>query len=159
MTCCRELSLLPYYIWKVYHNGSAYHITCSLYHVMALLSCKWCAIFWNRYNLSSHIDSIDTIDTTDFPWKITKNWTLKTNYVLDIKSKKHYVPIWIRSKHRWKMNNSNGGVCTGSFDCATNSWCEVVIKGTSDEANGTMQPRLVNDSLMGHAYTNFGSEC
>ena len=37
--------------------------------------------------------------------------------------------------------------------------CEVVIKGTSDEANGTMQPRLVSGSPIGQAYTNFGSEC
>lgn len=29
----------------------------------------------------------------------------------------------------------------------------------SGVANGTMQPQLVSGSLIGHAYTNFGSEC
>lgn len=58
-----------------------------------------------------------------------------------------------------KDEQLNGGVCTRSCACAVNSCYEVVIKRTSDEANGIMQPRLVSGSPIGQTYTNFGSEC
>jgi hypothetical protein len=70
-------------------------------------------------------------------------------------SHKVYVRVGRSSTHRWKMNNYAGRFCTRSFDCATNSWCEVVIKGTRDKANATMQPWLVSGSPIGHAYTNY----
>lgn len=37
--------------------------------------------------------------------------------------------------------------------------CEVVIEGTNDKANGTMQPQLVSHSPIGQGYTNLGNEC
>ena len=58
-----------------------------------------------------------------------------------------------------KDEHSNEGVYTRSCGCVISSWCEVVIKRTSHEANGTMQPQLMSASPIGHTYTNFSSEC
>ena len=37
--------------------------------------------------------------------------------------------------------------------------CEVIIKGTTNKVNETMQRGVVNGSPIDWAYTNFSSEC
>lgn len=53
---------------------------------------------------------------------------------------KAYARVVESSNHRHKMNKLMKNFALRFVGCATNPWCEVLIKGASDETNGIVKP-------------------